>query len=193
MKQQKPCIQNGLAFTWGSTRRERRGAFPCDAYLPQCDHILHRGIDVEASAAIVFRWFCQLKVAPYSYDWIDNFGKQSPPALTEGADRLFIGEQVMTIFELASYQQDRHLTVRMKHPRGRRLFGDIALTYRVVPLSANRSRISIRMRVKYPVTGLWALMRWVLPWCDLVMMRKQVKTLKKLAEGHDVVHSSKEH
>lgn len=186
MSAAEPVRSASIAYAWGSTANERAQDYPCDRFLPNCDTLLHRGIDVRATATEVFRWFCQLKVAPYSYDWIDNWGRPSPRQLTPGVERLTLGEPVMTIFALVDYQIDRHLTVRMVHPGGIRIFGDIALTYRVLPVlsgGAVCSRISVRMRIRYPGRGVWRLMRWLLPWGDLIMMRKQLLTLKHLAEN----------
>src|SRR5262249_6937940 len=68
--------------TWGSTPAERRMQFPCDRHLPACDDALFRAVSVAAPAPLLFRWLCQLRVAPYSYDWLDNFGRRSPRQLT---------------------------------------------------------------------------------------------------------------
>lgn len=171
-----------IAYIWGSTADEREQHYPCDRYLPDCDAVLHRGIDVRARAATVFRWLCQLKVAPYSYDWLDNWGRRSPRKLTPGLEHLTLGEPVMTIFSLAEYQADRHVTLRMTHPGALQVFGDIALTYWISPIGAQASRITVRMRIRYPRRGIWKAMRWVLPWGDLFMMRKQLITIKLLSE-----------
>ena len=71
-----------VAWTWGTTAAERTRPFPCDRWLPGADDALFRAVDVDAPARVVFRWLCQLRVAPYSYDWIDNFGRTSPRRLT---------------------------------------------------------------------------------------------------------------
>src|SRR5439155_144736 len=99
-----------IPYAWGAPEAERRAAFPCDGHLVPADEAVFRAVDVDAPAAVVFRWLCQLRVAPYSYDWIDNFGRQSPPQLTPGLDDLQRGQTVMGVFELVDFERDRHLT-----------------------------------------------------------------------------------
>jgi hypothetical protein len=171
------------AYTWGTEEIERRLPFPCDRYVEQADAAYFRGITVRAAPAVVFRWLCQLRVAPYSYDWIDNGGRRSPPALTPGLEQLAVGQSVMRIFSLVEFAQDRHLTLRIKHGTGAfSLFGDLALTYLIVPEETERCRLLVKIVVRYPPGLRGALMRWGLPWGDLLMMRRQLLNLRALAE-----------
>ncbi|HKP91924.1 MAG TPA: hypothetical protein VJT75_18295 [Thermoleophilaceae bacterium] len=123
--------------------------------------MVDRAVTVDAPPATVFRWLCQLKVAPYSYDLIDNFGRRSPRTLTPGADHLEPGQRVMTIFRLVSFERDRHITIAR---------GDwIAVTYAIAP-----GRLLMRIRTRNR--------KRLLPYADLPMARKQLLTLKGLAE-----------
>jgi len=137
---------------------------------------------VAAPARVLFRWLCQLRAAPYSYDWIDNFGRQSPPRLTPGLERLAVGQRVMTFFELVAFEPDRHLTLVARAPGFGAILG-VALSYVVAPRGESSSRLVVKMLVRYPRGPLGWAMRGLLPWGDLVMMRKQMLTLKRLAEA----------
>jgi hypothetical protein len=172
-----------VSETWGTTKAERQLNFPCDASLTHIDAQLFRGITINAAPGIVFRWLCQLRVAPYSYDWIDNGGRQSPPELTPGLERLELGQDVMTIFTLTSFTTGEHLTIRLKPTRSAKsLFGDIAVTYLITPTSNDRCRLLVKLVVQYPRTLKGRLLRGFLPWGDLIMMRRQLMNLKRLAE-----------
>jgi len=169
--------------TWGTTPTERQLGFPCDRLIAHPDAVYHRGVSVQASPQLIFRWLCQLRVAPYSYDWIDNRGRQSPRQLIAGLEHLEIGQDVMTIFELADFSPDSHLTIRSKRNSGAlNIFGDLAGSYVIVQQTPNACRLLVKLLVRYP-SGLrgW-LMRRLLPWGDLVMMRRQLLNLKSLAE-----------
>ena len=134
----------------------------------------------------MYRWLCQLRVAPYSYDWIDNRGRRSPRRLTPGLEALAVGQRAMTIFEIAAFEWGRHLTLATPEGgRGERLFGRTWVTYRVVPCGEGASRLLAKLRVA-PPPGLhgW-LVAHLLPLGDLVMMRKQLLTLARLAELGD--------
>ena len=60
------------AYTWGTTDAERRLPFACDAQVPGAEAAYFRGVTVQAAPDRLFRGLCQLRGAPYSYDWIDN-------------------------------------------------------------------------------------------------------------------------
>jgi hypothetical protein len=181
-----------ISETWGTEPRERSLAFPCDGLISQPDAVLYRGVTIKASREIVFRWLCQMRAAPYSYDWIDNFGRQSPQELTPGLDNLAIGQDVMRIFNLVGFEQDCHLTLRLKTKSGAsRTFGDIAVSYLIVNIvepiieqgSISRCRLLVKLIGKYPRGLQGAMMRALLPWGDLIMMRRQLLTFKRLAEA----------
>jgi hypothetical protein len=170
-----------IAATWGSTARERAVHFPCDAHLEGANQVLFRAVTVRAPHDVVFRWLCQLKIAPYSYDWIDNWGRMSPRVLTPGAESLARGQTVMTIFELVDFSQDEHLTLVLR--RATSLFGRVALSYVVRPLANGDTRLIVKLRVEHGWGPLARIRAALLAWGDWVMMRKQLLTLKRLAEG----------
>jgi hypothetical protein len=168
---------------WGVRLAEiTNGSWPMDPE-PYCSKgdTWYRGVAVQASAAWVFRWLCQLRVAPYSYDWLDNFGRPSPARLLPGLENLRTGQRVMTIFRLAEFRQDQFLALEML-PQGRRVFGSFWITYLCRAEAPVRTRLLVRMRVLYPDSSLGYLWRLLLPIGDSIMMRKQLLRLKTLAE-----------
>lgn len=167
---------------WGTSPEERRAHFPCDDVLPDYDDAYFRGVTVHAGAPLVFRWLCQLRVAPYSYDWVDNFGRQSPPRLTPGLDELSVGQPVMRIFDLLAFERDHHLTLRLRTPG---IFPPLAVSYVVGAVAPRQCRVVVKLVFKTPagvagrVAGLFLLPG------DWIMMRRQLLNLKQLAEASD--------
>ena len=164
---------------WNVTPAEIRAHYPCQDHAASDDELLLRGIDVDADPATTFRWLCQLTVAPYSYDWIDNRGRRSPAALTPGADRLVDGQPVLSIFRLLEHD-DRQLTM-VTTQRAERLFGPVHATYQVAERSGG-SRIVVAFTVGARGRRQ-RLRRRALAWGDVVMVRKQLRTLKAYAEA----------
>ena len=88
-------------------------------------------------------------------------------------ERLELGQRFMRIFSLASFGPDDHLTLRAP---------GVAVTYSVRP-RGDGSRLVARVLFKAPGGRLGEALLGQSPALgDLVMMRKQLLTLKELAE-----------
>ncbi|MFI9508258.1 hypothetical protein [Nocardia sp. NPDC052566] len=155
-------------MNWGATEAECARSLPCDGLRPRAVQV-DRAISIAAPRDLVYAWLCQLRKAPYSYDLLDNLGRRSPrhrdPKLTELAP----GQRFMFAFDLVSFEPGAHITL---------VDGKLAVTYAVFP-EGEGTRLVVRVRwggVPRPLVRLLAL-------GDLLMMRKQLLTLKELAEA----------
>jgi hypothetical protein len=164
----------GIPEIWGATPAETAAHYPCDELVAGPTESWFRAVDTSADPPEVFRWLCQLRVAPYSYDLIDNFGRQSPRTLTPGLTELALGQPVMNIFTLAGFVKDLELTLRLTDRGARLMFGDLAVTYRATP-----GRLVAKLVVS--ARPLSFVRRRLLVWGDLVMMRRQLNNLAELA------------
>jgi hypothetical protein len=160
-----------VVTAWGSTPEERALGLPCDSVVCDASAVLHRAVTVDAPPEVVFRWLCQLRAAPYSYDLIDNRGRRSPQQLTPGLEELEAGQRFMTIFRLVEFEPGRSITV--VH---RGLFGHVGVTYLVTP----GTRLLMRIAWEPPRVPL---ARSLLTAGDWVMARRQLLNLKRLAEA----------
>lgn len=154
-------------LTWGVRPPERTAPLPCDGLLGRPGVHADRAISIHAPPATVFAWLCQLRVAPYSYDALDNLGRRSPRARNPQLVHLETGQRFMTLFALDSFTDGEQITLRSN---------GVAVTYRVRPGGAG-ARLHARV-----VFGGPRLVGRLLALGDLVMMRKQLLTLKRLAE-----------
>jgi hypothetical protein len=162
-----------LGSKWGATPSERAAPLPCDWLVTNASFQADRAITISAPPAIVFSWLCQLRAAPYSYDILDNFGRRSPRQRTPALEHLEIGQRFMALFTLQSFVDCEQITLRSKR---------VAVTYAVRPLDGG-TRLQARVLFEVPrVIGQVAALG------DLVMMRKQLLTLKSLAE-REAAHS----
>jgi hypothetical protein len=129
-------------------------------------------VTVLAPAPAVWPWLRQLRVAPYSYDWLDNAGHRSPPTLLDLPDPRpgDAFSRVAGRFEvgrITSTEPGQHLTAS--------ILGAL-MSYVLVPHGdATRLLLKIvlpRRRWYGPALALG----------DLPMARRQLLNLKALAE-----------
>jgi hypothetical protein len=166
---------------WNATDAELADTYACDEMGFPHDDSYIRAIDVAAPPSLVFRWLAQLRVAPYSYDLLDNYARRSPPHLVPGLERLAPGQRIMHIFRIVNFEPDVQLTVALRGGAAVALMGDFAGTYRV-RAAPGGSRLVAKILTRYPRGPYGALLRRAMPQLDLFMFRKQLETLKKYAE-----------
>lgn len=165
-----------LGDRWNVTDAEVARRYPCDDFVREPVLQAWRGITAEASAEQVWAWVGQIRLAPYSYDWIDNLGHRSPrdlkdlpePRAGECFTAAFGGKRAGRILAVEPHA---HLTAT--------IMGAV-LSYVLVPAGNGGTRLLLKV-----VAGGSRVLAPLLCVGDLVMARKQLRTLARLSEGHD--------
>lgn len=169
---------------WGADPGERHAPSPVDGLVPAGAERWVRAVDVAAPAALVFRWLCQFRAAPYSYDVLDNLGRRSPQELTPGLDELAPGQRFLLVFALHGFEPGRRLVLEGL-ARSRRV-PRMAMHYEVAPRGEGACRLVVRIAATPPPalagTRLGALLLRALAVGDQVMVRRQLLNVRALAE-----------
>jgi hypothetical protein len=168
-------------WNWNATEAERAQTYPCDALMTKPQHAFYRAVDVAAPAPLVYRWLQQLRVAPYSYDWADNFAIPSPGRWSPRAETIAVGQRMMHILRIVAFEPDRSLTLAASNALGRALFGSLAGTYTVTPRDGG-TRLFVKVNAAYPRSIYGWCVGPVMPWIDYAMMKKQLLRIKGFAE-----------
>jgi len=159
---------------WGVTQAETTRRYPCDDLVP--DPVLQawRGVTVRARPEHVWPWVAQIRLAPYSYDWIDNFGRRSPQNL-RGLPEPVVGESFTAAMggrrfgRIVAVESGKHLTGT--------IMGAV-MSYMLAPVD---DTLQTRLLLKV-VTAGGRTIAPLLSAGDLIMARRQLLNLAALAE-----------
>jgi hypothetical protein len=157
---------------WGVTDAEVVRTYPCDDFVPAPALQAWRGVTVQAAPSAIWPWVTQIRLAPYSYDWIDNAGRRSPQELLAVPEPV-VGQHFTTA---ANHRLGRILSVSP----GNHLTGRIAgatISYVLEPRGAET-----RLLMKIVAARTYFLAP-LLSVGDLVMARRQLLNIKQLAES----------
>ena len=159
---------------WGVTESEISRVYRCDDFVAAPTLQAWRGVSVEAPAAAVWPWVAQVRLAPYSYDLIDNLGRRSPRELA-GLPEPATGDRYTTV-------GGRALGRIVSVDPGEQLTGTIMgafMSYVLVPQEPGVTRLLLKVVMRTPRGTALGLSVG-----DLIMARRQLLNLKQLAERH---------
>ncbi len=161
-----------LGDRWGVSQSETLRSYPCDEFVASPTMQAWRGVRVEAPAEAVWQWVAQVRLAPYSYDWIDNRGRRSPRDLA-GLPEPRVGDRFTTA-------GGRELGRIVSVDPGKQLTGTIMgafMSYVLVSQDHDVTRLLLKVVMR---TTRWAALG--LSVGDLIMARRQLLNFKQLAE-----------
>jgi hypothetical protein len=157
---------------WGVTDDETSCAYPCDRWVSAPQLQAWRAVTIGAAVDDVWPWVAQIRLAPYSYDWMDNLGRRSPQSLL-GLDDPSVGEPFTTA---GGVRLGRVLSVDPGHELTGRIAGTV-ISYVLEPQTKTRTRLLMKLVGR----NFW-MVAPLLSVGDLVMARRQLLNIKGLAE-----------
>jgi hypothetical protein len=159
---------------WGVTESEIARCYPCDDFVTSPALRAWRGVDVEAPVEAVWPWVAQVRLAPYSYDWIDNLGRRSPRELV-GLPEPRVGERFTTA---AGREWGRIVSVDPGHQLTGHIMGAF-MSYVLAPAAHDTTRLLLKIVMR---TNRWVALGVSVG--DLIMARRQLLNFKQLVESH---------
>ena len=157
---------------WGVDDAEVARHYGCDDLVPTPTLEAWRGVTVLAGPEAVWARLRQVRLAPYSYDLVDNLGRRSPTELRDLPDPV-VGDPFT---HALGRPQGRIVAVVPGEELTATIMG-AHLSYAVLP-QGSTTRLVLKVAAR---TSRW--LAQALSVGDLVMARRQLLNLKRLAEG----------
>lgn len=157
---------------WNVSDEEVARHYPCDDIVTAPALQAWRGVTVDVARTRLWPWVSQIRLAPYSYDWIDNLGRTSPRDLVSMPEPV-VGEHFT---RAATRPFGTILAVTPGTSLTGRILGAV-MSYDLVAVDEHTTRLLLKV-----VMSGGGVTRPVISIGDLVMARRQLLNFKRLAE-----------
>ena len=148
-----------------------------------CRQMLRR-IEIKATASDIFIWLKQLRIAPYSYDFIDNRFRKSPDYIIQNLPPLKISAHFLLAFHITEFEENSFITGRYCEP-----------VNSPVNLYMKDMYVEYRIEEKPAITILWCKIKgyfntdissrgffFIFSVVNKIMTERQLINIKKLSE-----------
>lgn len=147
---------------------------------------LFRRIEIPATAPDIFVWLKQLRVAPYSYDYLDNRGKKSPDYIIENLPPLKVNTHYLLAFHIFGFEENSFIACRFCEPVNPPVnlyMKGLFFEYRI---TVHGTKAELWCKIKGYINkdissrGFFIIFSVA----NKIMMARQLKNIRKLSELH---------
>lgn len=149
----------------------------------ECRELL-RCVEINASSENIFVWLKQLRIAPYSYDFIDNRFKKSPAFIIDNLPRLKVYTHFLLVFNILEFNENSFIIARFCEPINPPVnlyMKDMYIEYRIVE-DASNSKLWCKIKGYFNANISSRGFYFIFSLANKIMMSRQLKNIKKLSE-----------
>ena len=170
---------------WGATKEELMLELPGDNNVHKPNFNATRGITINSTPELVWRWIIQIgskRAGWYSIDWMDNAGIKSSDKILPEFQKIEVGQFIPFTPDqknglwVKEFKENEYILWADKEGKGTWL-------WYLYPVDEKQSRLLTRLRTKYVWKGFWIIYYLLYDFGDIVMMSKCMKGIKLRAEN----------
>ena len=148
-----------------------------------CRELL-RCIEIHADASDIFVWLKQLRIAPYSYDFIDNRFRKSPDYIIENLPPLKVNTHYLLAFHIFEFEENSFIVCRFCEPINPPVnlyMKDLYFEYRIVK-QGTKTKLWCKIKGYFNTDISSKGFFFIFSVVNKIMMARQLKNIKKLSE-----------
>jgi hypothetical protein len=169
---------------WGATTQEVVLELPGDNIVLNPDFNATRGITIQSTPELIWRWIIQIgskRAGWYSIDWMDNAGIKSSEKILPEFQKIEVGQFIPFTPDQKNGMWVRdfkeHEYIQWVDKEGKATW-----VWYLYPIDATHSRLVTRLRTIYNWKGIWIIYYLLYDFGDIVMMSKCMKGIKARAD-----------
>ena len=145
---------------------------------------LFRCVEISAGASDIFVWLKQLRIAPYSYDFLDNRFRRSPDYIIGNLPPLKVSTHYLLAFHIFGFEENSFIACRFCEPINPPVnlyMKDLFFEYRIAEQGTKTilwCKIKGYLNTDISSKGFFFIFSVV----NKIMMARQLKNIKKLSE-----------
>lgn len=145
---------------------------------------LIRCIEIQANASDIFVWLKQLRIAPYSYDFIDNRGRKSPDFIVENLPPLKVNTHYLLAFHIFEFEENSFIVCRFCEPINQPVnlyMKGLFFEYRIAE-QGSKTQLWCKIKGCFNTDASSKGFFFIFSVANKIMMARQLKNIKKLSE-----------